>query len=132
MDKINSRTSQPVFYCDTHAEARKQHKRKYYARHKDEHNRKCLIRYHSLRQSVITMYGGQCACCGENENAFLALDHINGDGQKHRSERGSYGVLKDALGSYDSSRFRILCHNCNMAMGLYGACPHNKLASVKR
>jgi len=122
--KINPRTEKPFFYCEEHTAARKKHKQRYYRENKAKHNRKCMDRYYKLRQNVIQMYGGRCACCGEEHEAFLALDHINGGGQKHRSERGTYGVFKDALEANDPQRFRVLCHNCNMAYHTCGVCPH--------
>src|SRR3990167_2513529 len=36
------------------------------------------------RLAVIFHYGGRCACCGELEPKFLAIDHINNDGAVHR------------------------------------------------
>src|SRR5215471_12298662 len=32
----------------------------------------------SYRSVVIKQYGGKCECCGEDELAFLSLDHIGG------------------------------------------------------
>lgn len=86
-----------------------------------------IKRNHRLeRERAIAAYGGKCACCGETQYEFLALDHENGDGGKHRREVGSkmsrwlaqQGFPKD-LG------LRVLCHNCNSALGYYGYCPHN-------
>jgi hypothetical protein len=69
----------------------------------------------------------QCACCGQNRVPFLALDHIDGNGATHREEIGGgasfYRWLKQ-------SRFppglQVLCHNCNLAKGAYGSCPHSR------
>lgn len=72
-----------------------------------------------------------CACCGEDEPAFLAIDHINGGGHQHRKRmrRGRGGVSSiqfwlEANGYPDG--FRVLCHNCNQATGYYGRCPHKR------
>src|SRR4030065_752345 len=66
------------------------------------------------------------ACDGENEPKFLSLDHINGDGYRHRKN-----IRQDGHSLYHWIRkndypagFQLLCHNCNMAKGLYGECPH--------
>ena len=87
------------------------------------------------RVIVLNQYGGnppKCACCGEKEYKFLSIDHINGGGNKHRKEMG----LKDGKGgsiycwliqNNFPKGFQVLCHNCNMAKGFYGKCPHGKI-----
>jgi len=78
-----------------------------------------------------------CWCCEEKSHIeFLAIDHIAG-----RKEMDSDTKLVK-LG-YSSSLtggklqtwiiennfpegFRVLCHNCNSAIGFYGKCPHEK------
>ena len=133
VQEINKRTGKSYVYCKSHRDGRKATKNTYYLKNKKKCNDRSKADRRDCRRRFLEMYGGECACCGESENAFLALDHVDGGGQKHRRQRGgSYGVYKDALKSYDPDRFRTLCHNCNMATGLYGACPHNKLASLKR
>ncbi len=79
-----------------------------------------------LRIAVLNAYSNndpKCACCGEKEIAFLAIDHINGGGNKHvKSIKGKfYNWLKK--NNYPKG-FQVLCHNCNMAKGFYGKCPH--------
>ena len=80
----------------------------------------------ALRSEVLSHYGGACACCGESEPKFLGLDHIDGGGTKHRNELGLRG---DAVYGWAKREgyppiFQVLCHNCNMAKGFYGSCPH--------
>jgi rubrerythrin len=83
-----------------------------------------------LRAEVLAAYGGACACCQERRPEFLAVDHINGDGAAHRRELKSramahlYNLLKKQ--GFPKDRFRLLCHNCNHARGLYGYCPHER------
>jgi hypothetical protein len=125
VDKINPKTEKPFYYCAEHTDARKVHKQKYYQENKNKHNAACMERYYSLRNKALEMYGNKCACCKEEQEVFLALDHINGGGRQHRRERGgSYGVYKDAIEANDPKRFRVLCHNCNMAYHISGICPH--------
>jgi len=124
VSKINPRTNRPFYYCAEHTEARKAHKQAYYKNNKEKHNKASLDRYYKLRKEVIEMYGGKCTCCGEEHEAFLALDHVNDGGQKHRKQRSIYGVYKDALAANDPKEFRVLCHNCNMAYHTCGICPH--------
>lgn len=78
-----------------------------------------------LREKFIKIYGGKCNCCGEKHFEFLALDHVHGDGAAHRKGKGPYRILKEAIESFGDGRFRLLCHNCNFAIGKYGHCPHN-------
>lgn len=64
-----------------------------------------------------------CACCCILEIKFLAIDHINGHGNKHRKTfKGTiYSWLRK--NNYPKG-FQVLCHNCNMATHFYGRCPH--------
>ena len=69
-----------------------------------------------------------CSCCGEKHLEFLAVDHIEGGGIKHRKEFGGGStnfydwIVKQGF----PVGLRILCHNCNCAIGFYGHCPHKK------
>lgn len=105
-----------------------------YAANKREFNRTRNIAYRRrLREEIIREYGGKCACCGEHRPEFLALDHINGGGNRERktvasnTPSGIYRLAK-ALG-FPRDRYRLLCHNCNSSLGWYGYCPHQKEAS---
>lgn len=86
-----------------------------------------LVRYRrKLRQDVIDKYGGECVCCGETQFEFLTMDHIDGRGvtHKHRADPGSwYREMRDRPA--DSTKYRILCWNCNCAIGAFGFCPHS-------
>lgn len=90
--------------------------------HRDRNNR----RNRALRITVLIHYGGdppRCACCQARELEFLGLDHINGGGRQHRK------TIKKRWWDWLRSQgfppgFRVLCHNCNQALGVYGYCPH--------
>lgn len=86
------------------------------------------------RRECLEHYGGKCACCGEMRYEFLSIDHVNGGGNKHRKElalsagttvSGIHMVLWLKKNGYPEG-FRVLCHNCNQAIGYYGACPHER------
>ena len=67
-----------------------------------------------------------CQCCGVMFIEFLTIDHVNGGGRQHREQVGSggyrlYAWLK-ANGYPDG--YRVMCLNCNCAIGFYGYCPH--------
>lgn len=78
------------------------------------------------RDTVLEHYGKFCACCGEDTYEFLSLDHINGGGTVERkaviNKAGSFyhWVIKQNFPDH----YQILCHNCNLAKGFYGKCPH--------
>lgn len=89
-------------------------------------------RLRAIRLTILRHYGGLlpcCACCGENEIKFLAIDHINGGGNKHRkiiTKNGKGGNISVWLLRNNFPKgFQVLCHNCNMAKGHWGLCPHN-------
>lgn len=88
-----------------------------------DHN---VTRNRATRVTVLMHYSGGtpvCACCGETGIEFLGIDHINGGGRAHRAQ--IKGLLWAWLkrNKYPEG-FRVLCHNCNQALGSYGYCPH--------
>ncbi len=91
-----------------------------------EQNRTRIRNYTKrLRQEVIDHYGGVCECCGESRIEFLAIDHIKGNGNQHRKEvKGGTPMLKWIKRNNFPDGLRLLCHNCNMSIGMYGYCPH--------
>jgi hypothetical protein len=84
----------------------------------------------ALRASVITSFGGKCACCGELSSSFLTIDHLHDDGNSSRKQEsfGSAGFYRGLLdGTMDRSRFQILCWNCNFSKHLGGGiCIHTR------
>ena len=83
------------------------------------------------RAKIITHYGGRCVCCGESEPKFLSIDHINGDGRKHRELIGAgkqgkaYGTFYRWIIAHNFPlTLQLLCYNCNLSKGFYGKCPH--------
>ena len=79
-----------------------------------------------LREYVIAALGGHCTCCKEPRYEFLTLDHIHGGGSKHVASLGSTTRVWQEVKKRGcpKSEFRILCWNCNMAVSIYGKCPH--------
>jgi hypothetical protein len=79
--------------------------------------------YRQVREQAILAYGGKCNCCGESNIKFLGFDHIDGlQGNPRGSSRQL--VFRLRKGGYTDPTIQVLCHNCNMAKGIYGACPH--------
>lgn len=81
---------------------------------------------------IFEHYGLKCACCDEETIEFLAIDHVDGNGNTHRRElNNSDRVGSDALYRWLHKQrpnypggFQTLCHNCNFAKHVYGSCPH--------
>jgi hypothetical protein len=111
-DKIIERVGQ---YTKTHREVVNERRRKEMAK---------------LKDLAIAAYGGRCACCGETDRHFLSIDHVNGRKGESRSKAlvgaKMYRWLKRK--GYPKEEFRLLCMNCNFSYGMYGFCPHQKLA----
>ena len=96
-------------------------------------------RYSRIKLEILSYYGDcTCACCGETRIEFLALDHINGGGNIDRKNRIKTGGTQNTyehlykLGKPDKEKYRVLCHNCNMSIAMYGYCPHGNIAPLAR
>lgn len=93
-----------------------------------------------LKLEVLEAYGGlRCACPGcttpEGIHEFLSIDHVDGNGADHRREL--FGDPKKGGNLYDWLKkndfppgFRVLCMNCNFALGHFGYCPHGELTQI--
>lgn len=82
--------------------------------------------YRELREKVIDGYGGGCACCNENTYEFLSVDHVNGGGNKEHKILSTQQISSKIIRQNFPPEYRILCHNCNQAIGWYGYCPHKQ------
>jgi hypothetical protein len=79
--------------------------------------------YKRRRDEVLNHYGRSCACCGEANEAFLSIDHIDGNGAGHRKEIGANLYLW-LLNNDFPEGFQTLCFNCNFAKRQEAHCPH--------
>lgn len=110
-----------------------EYNRAYYKAHKEE-RRKYAREYHKkwypkVKQDVLDMFGGKCACCGETEPGFLSIDHVFNDGaEERRKGRGAGYVIGRRIinKALDKTRYQLLCYNCNMGKQFSGngICPH--------
>jgi hypothetical protein len=86
--------------------------------------------------AAYAAYGGAaCACCGETEECFLSLDHVNDNGGQHRKEIGAANLYVWLERHHYPPGFRVLCMNCNMGRQRNGGvCPHEakRLRLVKK
>lgn len=86
-----------------------------------------------IRDEVYSHYGNKCACCGESQVMFLTIDHVNNDGNVHRSK--VFGGSNKAGGGHKMNCWikknnypkgiQLLCYNCNNGKHRNGGiCPH--------
>jgi hypothetical protein len=80
----------------------------------------------ALKDEAYQAYGGYvCVCCGETERAFLTLDHINNDGNKHRKEVDPAAMYYWLKKHGYPSIVQVLCASCNQGKKINGGvCPH--------
>ncbi|MDP2861111.1 MAG: hypothetical protein Q8N98_05415 [bacterium] len=75
-------------------------------------------------EKILNHYGRKCFCCGVVHKEFLTIDHIKGDGAKHRKELNRGRLYAYIVREKFPKRFRLSCMNCNFAIGIHGYCPH--------
>jgi len=74
--------------------------------------------HQKLRRAAVKFYGEACACCGEDREFFLSIDHIVAGEPK--TPKDLYRWLK--RNNYPDG-FQVLCYNCNHAKGTKERCP---------
>jgi hypothetical protein len=127
------------YYAENSEEQRK-YGREYYAENREEilmkqkksSKRKAYHQryYRELKQRVITAYGGKCECCSDTHFEFLTIDHTNGGGRQDRTKHRGAGFYADLeKRGFPKDGYRLLCMNCNFALGIYGHCPHQTLTT---
>jgi hypothetical protein len=131
-------------YYEAHKEKYKESKKRYAQTEQGKKNRAAARKrwrlanlekvsaYHRAlgqrqRKKVIEHYGGRCACCAEATYEFLAIDHKDGGGAGDRkrglvARRWYSWIIRNGF----PTSLQILCHNCNVAKGIYGECPHKR------
>lgn len=101
----------------------RERRRKWYAKNKDK-ARNYRKKY---RLKVLENYGNKCECCGENNQDFLTIDHVNGGGTQHRKEikvHAGYHFYIWLIKNNYPSGYQVLCYNCHLAKSYRGRCPH--------
>ena len=97
---------------------------------KDEKVRINKARRKTNRLEALEHYGGKCTCCGEDTVEFLCFDHINNDGKEHRKKMSDKSIAAWLKRNGYPKDIQILCHNCNIADGVYGQCPHKRKGAI--
>ena len=86
-----------------------------------------------LRRAVFGHYSNntfKCACCGESEQDFLVIDHIDGNGNEQRraafgrTDAGGHTMHRWLVKQGFPQGFQLLCANCNSSRGKHGECTH--------
>ena len=79
----------------------------------------------TIRDLVFKHYSNgsfKCTNCGYAIHEGLALDHVNGGGNKHRKElklEGGIAYYKWIIENKFPKGFQVLCHNCNFLKSNY-------------
>ena len=84
-----------------------------------------------MRSMVMRTYSGEnprCACCGEDEERFLTIDHENNDGNIERKKIATGHTFYRYLINHGFPKgYQVLCYNCNLGRAKNrNACPHNE------
>lgn len=122
-DSFYKRLGRPVGYC---IPCCKTTNGAYQKANRGQYNSYQVKNYRKRRGSIIKRYGGKCACCGEDRYEFLSFDHINGGGNKRRKTVEGSRIIPYLERNNFPDGIQILCHNCNLAKGFYGFCPHER------
>jgi hypothetical protein len=96
------------------------------------HNKNQLF-FKRLRTKCLEHYSKgeiKCACCEYDEIDALAIDHIDGGGNKQMRDLGfksGHDLYQWLVKNNFPKGYRVLCFNCNFSNGLYGICPHQQI-----
>jgi len=116
-------------YSPRYKGKQKEYQKKFYILNKDKMNKESNDRWRRERMECLVYYSKStipfCYCCEEDKYEFLAIDHINGGGNKHVKSIGGK-LVRWLIKNKFPEGFRVLCHNCNMALGHHGYCPHEQ------
>ena len=127
-------------------ERQKEYMRRYYQEHKSSwrayglawkasnrsrYNEIQTERRLALKLEAFDAYGGAvCSCCGESLLEGLSLDHVNGNGAKHKNPSGRKFGGKDLYAELKRlgypPGYQVLCQTCNFAKGTERECPHKR------
>lgn len=93
-------------------------------KYREKKNFRANERNKENRIKALELLGNKCDCCNENRFEFLAIDHIDGNGYQIRKTYTNQQTVRDIAKTGNIEGYRILCHNCNVALGIYKRCPH--------
>lgn len=106
-------------WAEKNREKMNAYSKKYYVKNAEKHNAHGRENTQKLKKEVLTYYGNgemKCVLCGFDNPFALTIDHINGNGAKHRKQIGG-GGMKTYLwlkrNNYPEE-YRTLCANCQL------------------
>ena len=96
----------------------REYRRSYFPRYQRKNRNKFReydrSRHRRVKIAAFAVLGDVCVLCGEDEEEFLTVDHIDGGGSEDRISRGRreiyISIVRDET---QRKRFRLLCRNCN-------------------
>jgi hypothetical protein len=94
-------------------------------------------KYYKYKKRVFDAYGGfRCVCCDITNPVFLTIDHINGNGNKHRKSIGANAsgchMYAWLVKNNFPEGYQVLCWNCNHAKHVDGTCPHQNIKRTQK
>lgn len=110
-----------IKYVATHKEVIRERRKKYEKANPEKIKAWSRKTNRNIRLFTIQLLGGKCVRCGNTDIRVLQVDHINGDGAKHRKEfNNKHSVLRAVILKELKSnlieakkRYQLLCANCN-------------------
>jgi hypothetical protein len=125
------RIAQVTRWYEDHRDEKLEYAKEHYKANKAQYHKLAAESDKRLIAETFAFYGNKCACCGEAEPMFLTIDHVEGNGNKHRREVLG-GFNKAGKATYRWLRqngfptgFQCLCQNCNVGKHRNkGICPH--------
>ena len=101
------------------------------AAHDEKMAKLAIARRDAKKAQAYAKFGGAiCACCGETEEKFLSIDHVNNDGYQLR--KGGQPSGREVFYTWlvrhgKPSDYQVLCMNCNHGKSRNGGiCPHEE------
>ena len=109
-----------------------EYSKKYYNQYQDKLKVYAKNYRIKLKKKIYEVLGNKCNCCGESNEKFLQIDHVNNDGAADRlnfSNKKAYSskkfycwIIKQGI---PKDRYQLLCANCNYGKARNGGiCPH--------
>lgn len=131
-DEINRKARER--FSRNNKDAKHASARAWYHRNKDSHKEKTKARNMARRMRALSHYSNgtmACACCPPQSNMpveFLCIDHLDKRPRGFpKLGGGGYSLYLFLERSGYPPGFRVLCHNCNLSLGFYGYCPHQRI-----
>ena len=89
----------------------KNNKSGYCKKHRNKHG------YAKQKAVLYAELGNKCACCGERDEMYLSIDHVNNDGGKLRKQNDGHSRIHGQIKYYreNPDALQLLCSNCNHA-----------------